>query len=50
MSKNEYIWNILMMGTKKNYNISMPCRNDMELFSMCTWMKVKKWMKVLDES
>jgi hypothetical protein len=32
MSMNKYIWNILMMGTKYFYNISMPCRNDMEIF------------------
>jgi hypothetical protein len=30
VNKNEYFWNILIMGTKYLKNILMPCRNDME--------------------
>jgi hypothetical protein len=49
MSRNEYIWNILMMGTKYFKNIPMPCKNDMGNLSTCTWKKITKWMKKLDD-
>jgi hypothetical protein len=30
VSKNAYIWNIMMIGTEYFYNIFMPCRNEMD--------------------
>jgi len=27
----------------------MPCKNDMGNLSACTWKKITKWMKKLDD-
>jgi hypothetical protein len=37
-------------GDKKIYNISMPCRNDKEIFFHVYMDESQKWMKMLDES
>jgi hypothetical protein len=37
------------MGTKYFKNIPMPCKNDMGNLSTCTWKKITKWMKKLDD-